>query len=393
LNLKVGVWSDIFEISFNLGFVFNIRAITRVILTQSEPYPKLYFLPLQIHPLNSPWRYATPSGFIKQTWKYAGPFLTLGWPQDTTALEEKWIDDKQFLDLCNSIIDTRERVFQYHLENFNEGILGSVFDTLDRIQHMYWKEQKDIVHGFYKKLDGLIGRAIEKIKYKGRKNTRILILSDHGFCNFDYKIHLNRWLIEKGYLVHVTNNSVGKIKDVDWEKSKVYAIGLNSLYINLSGREGKGSVLPDELEFIKENLRKELQAWKGPDGRNIIHRISMQNEALEGPFSQNGPDLLVGYSPGYRASAETGLGGWKENSIEQNQDHWSADHCVAPETVPGVLFTNHNLTNYSHPSYKDIPTLAMDINLEHHFVDKPSSKHSVDDEKVIEERMKGLGYF
>jgi predicted AlkP superfamily phosphohydrolase/phosphomutase len=393
LTMKVGIWSPIFEISFNLGIFFNIRAITRAILTHSEPYPTLYFLPLQIHPLKSPWRYATPAGFIRQTWKNTGPFLTLGWPQDTTALEEKWIDDNQFIDLCNSIIDSRERVFQYHLEYFYEGLLGAVFDTLDRVQHMYWRERKDIVHGFYKKLDGLVGRAIEKIKNEGNKSTRIIILSDHGFCNFDYKIHLNRWLIEKGYLVSSSNKSEARNHDMDWGKSKAYAVGLNSLYINLSGREAEGSVLSGELEILKESLRTELLAWKGPDGRHIIHQVYNQNEVLEGPYSHKGPDLLVGYSPGYRASAETGLGGWKEYSIEQNQDHWNADHCVAPEKVPGVLFTNHHLSDYPHPSYKDIPGLAIDMELQQNSVDKPSSYHQGDDEKVIEERMKGLGYF
>ena len=78
----------------------------------------MYALPLQQHPLKSPWRYATPRGFVKETWKTGGPFLTLGWPQDTTALEDGCIDEDQFLALCESIIDTRMKIFKHQLANF-----------------------------------------------------------------------------------------------------------------------------------------------------------------------------------------------------------------------------------------------------------------------------------
>src|SRR5205814_1721197 len=90
LNLKLGEWSPIIEVNFKIGHFYSLWGITRVVMTQARPEPRLYFLPLQIHPLKTPWRYASPRSFAKQVWKSAGPFLTLGWPQDTTALEEGW---------------------------------------------------------------------------------------------------------------------------------------------------------------------------------------------------------------------------------------------------------------------------------------------------------------
>jgi predicted AlkP superfamily phosphohydrolase/phosphomutase len=393
LSLKQGDWSPILEISFKLGAFFKVHAITRVILTRSEPDPQLYFLPLQIHPLNSPWRYGTPPGFIKRTWKTAGPFLTLGWPQDTTALEEKWIDDGQFLKLCDSIIESREQVFTNHLRQFDEGLLAIVFDTLDRIQHMFWKDRKDIIDRYYQKLDGLVGRAEETIQRRARNKPRLIILSDHGFCDFNHKVHLNRWLIEQGYLSSRSNGSPGNLKDVDWSKSQAYAVGLNSLYFNLVGRETQGCLTPGEVDQFKEKISNELQAWVGPDDSRVVQQVYFQDEALSGPYSQYGPDVLIGYSPGNRASAETGLGGWKETILEKNNDHWSADHCVAPEAVPGVLLSNQNLATYPQPSYRDIPSLAIDSELEPAKAVKPPATQDSDDQKVIEERMKGLGYF
>ncbi len=95
-ELKVGQWSPIFELTYKMGFGISVKSVTRVVIQQLTPEPLLYFLPLQMHPISSAWPYASPRPWVKDTWKKFGPFLTLGWPQDTTALEEGYINDKQF---------------------------------------------------------------------------------------------------------------------------------------------------------------------------------------------------------------------------------------------------------------------------------------------------------
>jgi hypothetical protein len=395
IQLANGVWSPILELSFKLGFLFHIKVLTQVILTQSEPDPRLYFLPLQIHPLKSPWRYGASGGFVKRTWKAAGPFLTLGWPQDTTALDEGWIDDNQFLALCESIQDSRERVFQHQLKDFKEGVLGVVFDTLDRVQHMFWKDHQDIVAKWYQRLDSFIGNT--KVQLEGKGKHRLLIVSDHGFCNFDYKVNLNRWLIDQDYLKlnqsSVEQNERHSLKEVDWSKSKAYAVGLNSLYINLAGREGQGSVTPDQAAPLQNMISDDLLAWRGPDGRKVVGRIYLQDKVLDGSRAESGPDFLIGYNPGYRASSETGLGGWREHQIDTNRDHWGADHCIDPQAVPGVLFTSFRLDGNSVPSYRDFPSLAIDTDLEQPIQEAaPPSASGDEDQAAVEERLKGLGY-
>ncbi len=44
-------------------------------------------------------------------------------------------------------------------------------------------------------------------------------------------------------------------------------------------------------------------------GNLAIRRVVSREEALVGPYAQYGPDALIGYAPGYRASSQTGLGG------------------------------------------------------------------------------------
>jgi predicted AlkP superfamily phosphohydrolase/phosphomutase len=391
IQLTLGKWSPIFEVSFKMGLLFSIRSLTKAILTQIYPEVRLYILPLQIHPLASPWRYATPKSLVKQAWKSGGSFLSLGWPQDTTALEEGCISDEQFIELCDSILADRERVLMHLIDSFDEGVLGCVFDSLDRIQHMFRRDRPDFVEQWYLKLDNLVGRVANRMANLGKQNAKFFLLSDHGFTDFDHKVHLNRWLIANDFLVTTNGNESGGLDNIDWAKSKVYAVGLNSLYVNLQGREGQGSVSAEEYQPLVTQLKDKLSQWSGPDGRAVVQEALLRDDAFVGPLVPYGPDLLVGYAPGYRASSETGLGKWKENLHEPNNDHWGADHCIASQAVPGVLFTNQSLDKFPSPSYRDIPLLTIGKTLDQTYIEPPSIS-SDEDKEILEERLKGLGY-
>lgn len=393
LELQVGEWSPIIEVKFKAGLFISLTAITRAILTQAEPEPRLYFLPLQIHPQHSPWHYSAPPGFAKGLWKDHGPFLTLGWPQDTTALEEGWISDDQFLALCESIFETRQRVFLKQVAGFKEGVLANVFDTLDRIQHMFRQQRPEVVEQWYARLDALVGATTAEMQQSGLDKARLLVVSDHGFADFDYKVHLNQWLAARGYLKLKDAAGALSLQNADWPHSQAYAVGLNSLYLNLAGREGQGSLQPDQVEPFRQQLRQELLEWTGPDGRPVFQQVYFREQAFHGPFLQHAPDLVAGYAPGYRASAETGLGKWEPDSLAANQDHWHADHCIDPQAVPGVLFANRGLADFPNPSFRDIPALAIGNNLEHPGGDAAGPSQADDlDQKTVEERLKGLGY-
>jgi predicted AlkP superfamily phosphohydrolase/phosphomutase len=390
LTLEEGVWSPILELKMKMGFGVSLQAVTRVVMNQTEPEPTLYFLPLQIHPLKSAWPYGASRGFIKKQWKKNGPFLTLGWPQDTTGLEEGFITDEQFLNLCKDIMAGREGVFLSQLAEFQEGVLAVVFDSLDRVQHMFYRDRKDVVENWYIRLDTLFGRIVDQAIPLG-DDTRILVVSDHGFTNFDYKVDLNRWLIEKGFLKASGESEKGTLANVDWQQSSAYALGLNSLYLNIEGREGQGRVKVEELGVVAGKLKRELSAWKGPDGRAVTQEVYMGSEVFSGALIDEAPDLVVGYTPGYRSSSDTGLGKWTQEVIVKNNDHWGADHCVASSAVPGVLFSNHGLEDWPNPSYREIPPLAVGTELESK-PPPPRRDLSDEDQKMVEERLKGLGY-
>jgi predicted AlkP superfamily phosphohydrolase/phosphomutase len=395
IQLEDGKWSPIIELTFKYGYFFKLKALTRVIISSRKPDIKLYFLPLQLHPFSSPWPYSTPRSFIKKTWHACGPFLTLGWPQDTVGLEEGCISDNQFLDLCDSIYESRRKVLWHHLQNFQEGLLSIVFDSLDRIQHMFWRQQPDVIERWYLMLDALVSQVGEYLDRPNAEPTKLIIVSDHGFTDFDYKVDLNRWLIEHGYMTSQEPVPSGDLNKVDWSKTQAYAIGLNSLYLNLTGREGQGIINTEQEGITTQKLRDDLLNWRGPNNRQVIKEVYINNEAINGSLANYGPDLLIGYSPGFRASSTTGLGEWGDSTIEINKDHWSGDHCIDPATVPGVIFSNQDMREFPNPSYLDIPELTLgEKMLTNGSISSPPpfDGGGDEDDEIIKERLKGLGY-
>ena len=391
LILRLGQWSPIIELKFPAGFMVNVHSVTQVILTELKGRVSLYLLPLQIHPLHPLWQYATPASMVKDAWSNAGPFLTLGWPQDTNALEDGCISDDQFLRLCDSIFESRQRIYLRRLRNFREGVLAGIFDCLDRVQHMFLRDREDIVFSWYERLDNYVGKVQSEVEKLGLDKHRFLVLSDHGFRPFDQKVHLNRWLINQQFMTLQKPAGPGDLRDVNWQQTNAYAVGLNSLYLNVAGREGQGIVQADGLEKLLDEIKSGLLAWKAPDGRQVVSRVGLKHEVFHGPYSRLGPDLVVGYAPGFRASSETGLGKFTEATFEKNEDHWGADHCIDPAMVPGVLFANRDLSNMPGLSFRDIPFLAIGKHLDQSYI-KPPSQINTQGQKDIEERLKGLGY-
>ena len=388
IELKLGQWSDIVELKFKAGILFNVHAITRFIATSLSGTVRVYVLPLQIHPLHSTWHYASSTSFSKKLWKDVGAYLTLGWPQDTTGLEDGCISDEQFLELCQTIFNRRIQILYYLMNDFKEGVLAGIFDDLDRVQHMFFHNRMDVVQDWYKRLDKFVGDTQTKMESWSGK-YRFLIMSDHGFSDFRHKVHVNRWLLENGYLA--MKNGGADLSGVDWSKTKAYAVGLNSIYLNVAGREGQGIVSADELEQTLGDLKTKLSDWKDVNGTPVIQKVRLKHETYSGPYTRFGPDLIVGYAPGYRGSAETGLGKIPDMMMESNTDHWGADHCMDSDVVPGVIFANRDLEDFGAISFRDVPFLAIGKHLDQSNL-KPPAQAAGQGQKDLEERLKGLGY-
>src|ERR1041384_3474618 len=268
------------------------------------------------------------------------------------------------------------------MKDFHEGVLAGIFDDLDRVQHMFFHNRQDVVQDWYRRLDRFVGDVSARLEgWTGKYNY--LILSDHGFSDFRKKVHLNRWLLEHGYLY--MKNGSNDLSGVNWDKTTAYAVGLNSLYLNIVGREGQGTVPADQVETLLAEIKSKLLDWKDTDQTPIIQRIRLKHETYSGPYTRFGPDLVVVYAPGYRASPETGLGKVPAELLETNTDHWGADHCMDAAVVPGVIFANRDLHDFGSISFRDIPFLAIGKHLDQSHIKPPSQSTRSEERRVGKE--------
>jgi len=364
-ELEPGEWGPIFSVKFSMGFMMKATGVFRAYLQSVEPYLNLFFLPIQIHPKETHIPISFPDSFASELWDACGPYLTLGMPEHTNALNDGCISEKGFLKLCEDVLAERERMIYHALETFERGIFACVFDTLDRIQHMFMKHNdpdgryRNIINEWYIKMDDVVGRIMSKLEPK----THVLILSDHGFSPIRYNVHLNSWFVQEGYMKLKKGNQSGRplFEDVDWDNTKAYALGLNSIYLNLKGREGKGIVDPKDAANLKIDLAEGLNQWHHPEGLQVMYRLHLSEEIFEGDYSSNGPDLVTGYSDGFRASWESAVGAAPSGDLlKEIQEPWGADHCCDPTFVPGVLFCSEKILPPD-PSVYDIRPLVSSL--------------------------------
>ena len=75
------------------------------------------------------------------------------------------------------------------------------------------------------------------------------------------------------------------------------------------------------------------------------------------------PDIILGYSRGYRASWATILGTYGKAVVADNDDKWSGDHCMDVNVLPGVLLANRTITS-DDPALIDLaPTILAEYGM------------------------------
>jgi predicted AlkP superfamily phosphohydrolase/phosphomutase len=370
-TLKVGEYSDWTPVEFKAGLGFNAHGICRFYLKEVSPEVEVYVSPVNIDPGHPDLPISHPVTYSIYLAKLYGPFATLGLAEDTWALNEHVLDDDAFLAQCYSNHEDRERMLFDALEKTQQGLCTCVFDTTDRIQHMFWRyldadhpaardvpqdKRPQVIPELYQKMDKLIGRVMEKLD----DDTLLLVISDHGFKSFARCMNLNAWLHQNGYLELKDNKTESGdwFEDVDWSRTRAYTMGLNGLYINIKGREKQGIVELADVEALKKEIQQKLNGLKDPDSGAVgITGVFITGNVYSGPYSENAPDILVGYAAGYRASWDSVLGKVTGQIFEDNLKAWSGDHCIDPRLVPGVLFSSHKFVE-DKPHIADVaPTI------------------------------------
>lgn len=372
--LRRGVWSEWQEVAFDAGFFVKMHGIFKFRLIETEPDLKLFITPIGFDPRKPFFPVSHPPEYAAELASKIGLFRTQGMPFDTWGANEHRLDDEAFLEEAEEIFEERRQMFFFELERLREGLLFCYFEDADILQHMFWRYEnpdsadsaparyRTAIDDAYQKLDGVLGRTLEAL---GASDT-LMVLSDHGFSSFRYAVHLNAWLREQGFLFlkdSKTGPGAELLKDVDWSRTRAYALSFGSIYLNLRGREGMGIVEPGgEAARITEEIAAGLRQWTDEKtGKRVIRTVYKSSEIFWGSEAEKTPDLGVGFHEGYRASWQTALGAVPERLIEDNLKKWSGDHLIDPELVPGVLFVNRKLRIPKPTLYDIAPTLLREF--------------------------------
>jgi len=371
VDLVVGDYSPWLKIEFE-----GLQGIARFYLQKAEPEVELYVTPIHLDPAKPLFPISEPEVYSVYLAKMIGPFGTLGLAEDTWALNERRIDEAAFLKQAYLYAEEREAMFWDAVAKTKGGFITTVFDTTDRIQHMFFRyldpkhpanagkdvtQHKDAVEAVYRWCDDFVGRARAKVD-DGK--TVFVVMSDHGFKQFQRGVNLNAWLRDEGYLVLKDGKRTGGdwFEGVDWSRTKAFSMGLTGLFINRKGREVKGIVADgEELHRLKNEIADKLRKLVDPQrGARAIREVFDTQANFKGPYSYEAPDLLIGYEAGWRHSWDCAVGCTSENVFSDNTKSWSGDHCMDPRIVPGIFFCNRKI-NTATPNILDMAPTVLDL--------------------------------
>lgn len=369
IKLRPGEWSRWIDLDFRINFFVRVKGMAQLLLMEAGPELKLYVSPVNWKPDAPPVPMSYPEDFAEQLYDRLGPFRTLGWAEATWPLNEERMDEQTFMEDLERAFDDRANVILSRLEARNWDLLVGVIEATDRVQHMFWRLEDpshpmydaalvpqfgDAIRRVYERSDQFVGEVMKRLE----PGTTLMIVSDHGFHSWRKAVNLNTWLVQNGYMT-VQGQQPGEKKlddlfgggefweNVDWSRTRAYAMGLGQIYFNIRGREGKGIVSPgQEYQLLADELGAALLTMTDPDdGSPIVRAVYKRDDVYSGEYLDNASDLQVGFHDGYRVSWQTTLGGSPPGIVYPNMKKWSGDHggYDYAETA-GVFISNRKMT-------------------------------------------------
>ncbi len=203
-------------------------------------------------------------------------------------------DDKSaFIEDAHETLDARYEAFRHYVEQDDWDLFFGVFMTTDRVNHFLFKhyeqdgEYKEEFLEFYRTVDRYLGELRSLLD----DDVTMVVASDHGFTSLEYEVHLNEWLREEGWLDYGSDDhdELGDISD----DTRAYSLIPGRFYLNLEGREPRGTVPQEEYDAVRSRLREKLAALEGPDGEPVADRIETKESAYRGDHDEIAPDLTV----------------------------------------------------------------------------------------------------
>jgi len=231
-----------------------------------------------------------------------------------------------------AMLDQHLRVVEYLLTTREWDLAFYVEISVDRAHHAFWRyfdprhpryeehpEYSRVIPEVYRRIDWWLERLHKRLP----RDTVIVIASDHGVKPMLGAFAINQWLVEQGYLkLRVDPSTLKPGTDlsedlIDWSGTTAWAWGgyYSRVFINLKGRERRGTVEPRYYEDTIKQLRRDIEAIKGPGGEPWDNKAYTPQE-LYPEVNGDPPDLMVYLDDlNWRPA---GTLGWPSPYLEEN---------------------------------------------------------------------------
>jgi predicted AlkP superfamily phosphohydrolase/phosphomutase len=382
LALEPGKWTPWIDLTFKVNFIVRLHGMAQMLLVNAGNELQLYVSPVNFKPDQPPIPISSPDSFSGDLYREIGNYRTLGWAEATWALNEGRMDEKTFMDDLMVAFDDRAKVILNRVDAKDWDLLIGVIESTDRVQHMMWRlidpkhplydpalasQFGDSIERVYKRADDFVGEVVTRVG----PGVPVMIVSDHGFHSWRKAVNLNTWLVQNGYMTLKGQQGADKKlsdlfgggtfwENVDWSRTRAYAMGIGQIYFNVRGRESQGIVSPGaEATALAGELSAKLLTMQDPDdGAAIVRAVYKRDDIYRGPYLHNAAELQVGMHDGYRVSWQTTLGGSPPGIVYKNDRKWSADHGGYDFAITSGVFVTGRPINTASPRIIDIaPTV------------------------------------
>jgi predicted AlkP superfamily phosphohydrolase/phosphomutase len=149
----------------------------------------------------------------------------------------------------------------------------------------------------------------------------VVVCSDHGFTAWEVSVHVNALLEQWGYLKlkgsgkamqsglarrmvplakrvlprRLARQAKGRtFAAIDWERTSAFAspIPQQGVFVNVAGRERFGIVPETKLESLKDELVERFRALRDHKGEPVTDRVHRAEEVFHGDALEGAPDVL-----------------------------------------------------------------------------------------------------
>jgi predicted AlkP superfamily phosphohydrolase/phosphomutase len=287
---------------------------------------------------------------------------------------------------------------------------------LDRMHHTFWRcfdpehaqfepgnPYQNAIPEYYVWLDEQIGAVLELLDTE----TIVLVASDHGVQRLDGGFAINEWLLREGLLVlnqYPRTLTPFEALDVNWSQTKVWSEGgyYARIFFNVQGREPRGVIPPGEYENFQNQIKARLEGLDDHKGQALNPLVLKPKDVYQN-LRNVAPDLIVHFGAHYWRSigtvghAQLHLQGNDVGSDGCNDSQDGMFVLAAPNCPLGGEYEGAHLLDIA-PTLLDlagceIPESMQGRSLVAGMEKKgPGDRQDSEAEKLIHDRLAGLGY-